>query len=96
MDSCLRKTPFVTRATLTIGLRRDDDEDWGHHDTWRLGLAWLLVAMGDPTDGSFPVFYMPISSLLLGLMLIAGMAFVAGILPALQAQRLQIADALRR
>lgn len=61
-----------------------------------LGLAWLLVSMGDPTDGSFPVFYMPISSLLLGLMLIAGMAFVAGILPALQAQRLQIADALRR
>ena len=61
-----------------------------------LGLAWLLVSMGDPTDGSFPVFYLPISSLLLGLMLIAGMAFVAGILPALQAQRLQIADALRR
>lgn len=61
-----------------------------------LGLAWLLVSMGDPTDGSFPVFYLPISYLFLGLMLIAGMAFVAGILPALQAQRLQIADALRR
>jgi putative ABC transport system permease protein len=52
--------------------------------------------MGDPTDGSFPVFYLPVSSLLLGLAMIAGMAFVAGILPALQAQRLQIADALRR
>jgi len=61
-----------------------------------LGLAWLLVSMGDPTDGSFPVFYLPTSYLFLGLMLIAGMAFVAGILPALQAQRLQIADALRR
>jgi putative ABC transport system permease protein len=61
-----------------------------------LGLAMLLVSMGDPTDGSFPVFYLPSSSLLLGLLLIVAMAFVAGILPALQAQRLQIADALRR
>jgi putative ABC transport system permease protein len=42
------------------------------------------------------VFYLPASSLLLGLLLIVAMAFVAGILPALQAQRLQIADALRR
>ncbi len=61
-----------------------------------LGLALLLVSMGDPTDGSFPVFYLPNSSLLLGLVLIVAMAFIAGILPALQAQRLQIADALRR
>ena len=61
-----------------------------------LALAWLLVSMGDPTDGSFPVFYLPTGSLLVGLLLIAAMAFVAGILPALQAQRLQIADALRR
>ena len=61
-----------------------------------LGLAWLLVSMGDPTNGSFPVFYIPIVDLFLGLALIVTMAFVAGILPALQAQRLQIADALRR
>jgi putative ABC transport system permease protein len=61
-----------------------------------LGLAWMLVSMGDPTDGSFPVFYIPFSSIFLGFALIALMAFIAGILPALQAQRLQIADALRR
>ncbi|MCP4236174.1 MAG: ABC transporter permease [Aestuariibacter sp.] len=61
-----------------------------------LGLAWLLVSMGDPTNGSFPVFYLPIVDLFLGFLLIVAMAFVAGILPALQAQRLQIADALRR
>jgi len=61
-----------------------------------LGLAWMLVSMGDPTDGSFPVFYIPFSSIFLGFGLIALMAFIAGILPALQAQRLQIADALRR
>jgi putative ABC transport system permease protein len=56
----------------------------------------MLVSMGDPTDGSFPVFYIPFSSIFLGFGLIALMAFIAGILPALQAQRLQIADALRR
>ena len=61
-----------------------------------LGLAWLLVSMGDPTNGSFPVFYLPISQVLLGFILIAVMAFIVGIIPALQAQRLQIADALRR
>ena len=61
-----------------------------------LGLAWLLVSTGDPTGGSFPVFYLPTRDLLFGFLLIAVMAVVAGIIPALQAQRLQIADALRR
>jgi len=61
-----------------------------------LGIATLLVSMGDPTQGSFPVFYIPTRDFFLGLLLIAAMAFIAGILPALQAQRLQIADALRR
>jgi putative ABC transport system permease protein len=61
-----------------------------------LFLGWLLVSMGDPTNGSLPVFYIPNRDLLLGAVLIAVMAFVAGILPALQAGRLQIADALRR
>lgn len=61
-----------------------------------LGLAWMLVSMGDPTNGSFPVFYIPVRDIFGGLALIVVMAFVAGILPALQAQKLQIADALRR
>lgn len=61
-----------------------------------LSLAWMLVSMGDPTSGSFPVFYLPVRHLFIGCMLIVAMAFVAGIIPALQAQRLQIADALRR
>ncbi len=61
-----------------------------------LGLSWLLVSMGDPTQGSLPVFYIPTRDIFLGLVLIAAMAFVAGIIPALQAQKLQIADALRR
>ncbi len=61
-----------------------------------LGLAWLLVSMGDPTNGSFPVFYLPTTNILIGFVLIVAMAFVVGIIPALQAQKLQIADALRR
>jgi len=61
-----------------------------------LGLAWLLVSMGDPTNGSFPVFYLPTANILIGFVLIVVMAFIVGIIPALQAQKLQIADALRR
>jgi putative ABC transport system permease protein len=61
-----------------------------------LFLGWLLVSMGDPTGGSLPVFYIPNRDLLLGVLLILMMTLVAGILPALQAGRLQIADALRR
>lgn len=61
-----------------------------------LAVAWLLVSMGDPTQGSFPVFYIPGRDIVLGAGLIVVMAFIAGIIPALQAQKLQIADALRR
>lgn len=59
-------------------------------------LAWLLVAAGDPSGGSLPVFYIPARDFVLGIVLIFALAFVAGILPALSAQRLQVADALRR
>jgi putative ABC transport system permease protein len=61
-----------------------------------LGLAYVMVSAGDPTGGSLPTFYIPASALVLGVILIGLMALAAGILPALQAQRLQIADALRR
>jgi putative ABC transport system permease protein len=64
--------------------------------TLGLGFAWLLIAQGDPTNGSFPVFYLPGRDILLGVLLIFAMALVAGLLPALQAQKLRIADALRR
>ncbi len=61
-----------------------------------LVLAWILVSAGDPTGGSLPVFYIPFKDLALGTALIVLMALVAGILPAVQAQRLRISDALRR
>jgi len=61
-----------------------------------LFLAWMLVSAGDPTGGSLPMFYIPVKDLVIGVVLIGLMALVAGILPALQAKRLRIADALRR
>jgi len=61
-----------------------------------LGIALALVGMGDPTHGSLPVFYVPWQDLAVGIVLILALAFVAGVLPARQAQRLRVADALRR
>ena len=61
-----------------------------------LALAWFLVSMGDPSNGALPAFFIPPRDMILGVVLIVLMAFIAGILPALQAQRLRIADALRR
>ena len=61
-----------------------------------LALSWLMVSAGDPTKGFLSIFFIPNRDLILGVILIGVTAFVAGILPALQAQRLHIADALRR
>jgi len=61
-----------------------------------LATAWWLIAKGDPTGGSLPIFYFPTASLLLGSAFILALGIIAGILPAWQAMRLQIADALRR
>ena len=59
-------------------------------------LAWLMVSAGDPTGGALPLFYIPNRHLVLGVALILLMALAAGILPAVQAGRLRVADALRR
>jgi len=61
-----------------------------------LALAWWLVSLGDPSGGSLPVFFLPNRDLLLGLVVALILGVATGILPALQAQRLAIADALRR
>jgi len=61
-----------------------------------LVLAWLLISLGDPTRGSLPVFFFPVREMIIGVGLVLGMGLIAGILPALRAQHLQIADALRR
>ena len=59
-------------------------------------LGWLMVKGGDPTNGFLPIFFIPNKDMVIGIVLLGVTAFVAGILPALQAQRLRIADALRR
>jgi putative ABC transport system permease protein len=61
-----------------------------------LGLGWLLISMGDPTGGALPIFYFPPRDIVLGVGLVLALGIAAGILPALQAKKLRIADALRR
>ncbi|MCZ6599871.1 MAG: FtsX-like permease family protein [Acidobacteria bacterium] len=61
-----------------------------------LGIAWFLISRGDPTGGTLPFFYIPAIQLLVGFSLTILLGLVAGLLPALQAQRLQVAQGLRR
>jgi putative ABC transport system permease protein len=61
-----------------------------------IGLAWLITAGGSPVPQFLPVFYLPERYMLIGVGLALGVGFAAGIIPAVQAMRLQIAVALRR
>jgi len=63
-----------------------------------LGLAigaWL-VSLGDPTGGALPIFFIPGKLALLGAALVLLLGLATGALPATQALRLKIVDALRR
>lgn len=61
-----------------------------------LGAAWLLTLGGSPVPAMLPVFYLPARYLLIGVALVFTLGIVTGIVPALQAMRLQVAVALRR
>jgi putative ABC transport system permease protein len=61
-----------------------------------LGLAWLFVQGGDPTNGLLPAFYLPKGDLVVGVGLMIAVGVAAGILPAAGAMRLKITDALRK
>lgn len=61
-----------------------------------LALAWLMISRGDPTGGLLPLFFLPARDLLLGVGLSVALGFVTGILPAQQAMRLRVSEALRR
>jgi len=61
-----------------------------------LGLAWIMISQGDPTGGALPIFYFPTSDLILGFVFVLALGVAAGILPAIQAMRLNVAEALRR
>jgi len=61
-----------------------------------LGASYLLTSNGDPTGGLLPAFYFPTKDIVLGIGLVLTLGIVAGSLPAWQAGRLRIVDALRR
>jgi putative ABC transport system permease protein len=61
-----------------------------------LGVAWLVVQGGDPTGGLLPAFLLPTRDVAVGVGLMAVLGLLAGALPAMQAMRLRITDALRR
>jgi len=61
-----------------------------------LGLAWLFVQGGDPTNGMLPIFILPARELAIGVGLMVMMGLLAGVMPAMAAMRLKITDALRR
>ena len=61
-----------------------------------LVLAWMIIAQGDPTGGLLPVFHLPVRDLFIGAALIVLLGLGTGMLPAFQASRMKIVDALRR
>jgi putative ABC transport system permease protein len=61
-----------------------------------LALGSMIVGAGDPTGGFLPVFYLPTKDLVRGVIFVFLLGLVAGIVPAVQAMRLRIVDALRR
>jgi putative ABC transport system permease protein len=61
-----------------------------------LGIAWLIISAGNPVPTLLPVFYLPAGSLASGAVLVVALGIIAGALPAIQAMRLRISEALRR
>jgi putative ABC transport system permease protein len=59
-------------------------------------LAKLFTLGGDPTGGVLQTFFLPASSMLLGILAAIGIGLLAGIMPATTAMRLRVVDALRR
>ncbi len=59
-------------------------------------LGWLMVSAGDPTGGFLPIFFMSGEDVALGVGLVFALGLATGALPAAQAMRLRIVDALRR
>lgn len=59
-------------------------------------IAWVIIAQGDPTGGLLPIFHFPPRDLVLGVALVLTLGLLAGLVPAFQASRLKIVDALRK
>ena len=52
--------------------------------------------VGDPTGAFLPAFYLPVRDLAIGVIMVVLLGFATGAVPAMQAGRLRIVDALRR
>jgi putative ABC transport system permease protein len=64
-----------------------------------LGLivSYIFITLGgDPTHGLLPAFFFPTPALISGVLLVGVLGLASGFLPAFQASRLRIVDALRR
>ena len=61
-----------------------------------LGLGWMIISRGDPTGGLLPMFTLPVHHLLTGFGIAVALGVASGIVPALQAMTLRVAEALRR
>ena len=62
-----------------------------------LALIWTAITYGgDPTGGLLPIFHFPTRDVIFGVVLVLLLGFGTGFLPAMQASRLKIVDALRR
>lgn len=61
-----------------------------------LALGWMAVKGGDPTNGALPIFRFPPDDLVRGIVFVVLLGLVTGLLPAIQAMRLNAVDALRR
>jgi len=60
-------------------------------------LIWTFVkVVGDPTGGLLPIFNFPPRDVVIGVILVVLLGAGTGLLPAMQASRLKIVDALRR
>jgi putative ABC transport system permease protein len=60
-------------------------------------IGWAIITIGgDPTGGMLPIFHLPPRDLVIGVLLVFALGLCTGMLPAFQASRLKIVDALRR
>ena len=60
-------------------------------------LSWTFITtFGDPTGGLLPIFHFPPRDVIFGALLVFVLGIGTGMIPALQASRLKIVDALRR
>jgi putative ABC transport system permease protein len=61
-----------------------------------LAVGWFLVSLGDPTGSYLPRFRLPPGDIVVGVAIVIALGFASGAVPAWQAGRLRIVDALRR